>query len=98
MSQIDRKARQTLSKHGFTKKNGQYKHTLGHGIGLEIHEKPSIGTDSNEKIQNNMVFTIEPAVYLEGKFGIRIEDTVMVKNGEVEILSKSSKKMNIRNL
>ena len=58
----------------------QCSHSIGHGIGLEIHEYPKIIFLSEEKIVNNQVFTIEPGVYFKNQWGIRIEDTVLFKN------------------
>lgn len=73
---------------------GKYKkyftHGLGHGVGIEIHEMPNLSLNSKDKIQDNMVFTIEPGVYFEKKFGIRIEDTILFKN-KVEILTRTKK-------
>ena len=75
---------------------GKYKnnftHGLGHGVGVEIHEMPNLTLNSKDKIQNNMAFTIEPGIYFPGKFGIRIEDTVLFKN-KVEVLTKTNKKL-----
>mgnify|MGYP001586179161 FL=1 len=62
-------------------------HSLGHGIGLEVHEEPSISNKNNAIIREGMVFTVEPGVYLPGKFGIRIEDMVLVTKKGFEVLS-----------
>ena len=57
-------------------------HSLGHGVGLEIHEKPFISYRNDNQLKENMVVTDEPGIYLPGKFGVRIEDTVLItKNG-----------------
>ena len=71
------------------KKNG-YKvmHPTGHGVGLEIHEPPYIGLNSKEVISENVVFTIEPGVYLPKKFGVRFEDTILMKKNRCEILTR----------
>lgn len=70
-----------------------YLHSTGHGVGLEIHEWPKIAVNSKDHIRKNHVFTIEPGVYLEGKFGIRIEDTVWMRDRkQPEVLTKFSKK------
>lgn len=68
-------------------------HMLGHGVGLDIHERPSVYVDDKTKIQNNIVFTIEPGIYFPDKYGIRIEDTVMFQKGKLVILTKSSKEL-----
>jgi len=81
---IDKKARQFIAQKGFAKYFG---HALGHGIGLEVHEEPHIWDKSNEKLENGMVFTLEPAIYLPGKFGIRIEDMALVNKRGSEVLS-----------
>ena len=70
-----------------------YPHSTGHGIGLEIHEYPKISQTSTDAIEKNQVFTIEPGVYLPGKFGIRIEDTVWMKeSSQAKILTLFPKK------
>ncbi len=69
-----------------------YSHSTGHGVGLEVHEYPKIAPRSEDKILPGQVITVEPGVYFEGKWGMRIEDTVLVKKDGVEILTKFSKK------
>ena len=57
-------------------------HSTGHGVGLDIHELPRINQSSTEILKEGMVFSIEPGIYFEGEFGVRIEDVVVVtKNG-----------------
>ena len=70
------------------KKYGDFfTHGLGHGVGLEIHENPSVNESSTFTLEDNMVITIEPGIYLQGKFGIRIEDTILVtKEGYVNFV------------
>ena len=65
-------------------------HGLGHGVGIEIHELPNLSLGSKDKITENMVFTVEPGIYIQKKFGIRIEDTLLMKK-KAEILTKVSK-------
>lgn len=73
---------------------GKYKnyftHGLGHGVGVEIHEMPNLTLNSKDRIKNNMVFTIEPGIYLLKRFGIRIEDTILFKNKPI-VLTRTSK-------
>lgn len=68
-------------------------HGLGHGVGLEIHEQPRVSYASDAVLEENMVVTIEPGVYIPGWGGIRIEDTVIVKNGGCEVITLSDKKL-----
>ena len=68
----------------------RFTHGLGHGVGIEIHEMPSFQPDSKHVLENNMVFTIEPGVYYESIYGIRIEDTVLLK-GKAVCLTKAPK-------
>ena len=66
-------------------------HGLGHGVGLEIHEMPNINSKSESFLKENMVVTDEPGIYLPGRYGIRIEDTVLITKTECIPLTKSSK-------
>lgn len=68
--------------------NGSIIHSLGHGIGLEVHEKPSISHSSKEIISNNHLFTIEPGIYIDNAFGIRLEDTYLYSNNRLINLTK----------
>ena len=71
-----------------------YAHSTGHGVGLQIHEYPKISFTSTDVLLPNQVITIEPGVYLENKWGMRIEDTALIKEkGEIEVLTKFSKKL-----
>ena len=85
----DKIARDLLAERGY----GEYfTHSLGHGVGLNIHENPYLSPKSDEILCENAVFTIEPGVYIEGKFGIRIEDTCVLKDGSVKRLFNDDKK------
>lgn len=66
-------------------------HSLGHGIGLAVHELPRLGPNSSDILQENMVFSIEPGIYITGWGGIRIEDTVVLENGKIKLLTKADK-------
>ena len=59
-------------------------HSLGHGTGLEIHELPNLSPGSKDVLKDNMVFSIEPGVYIKGLGGIRIEDLVYLEQGKVQ--------------
>ena len=76
---IDKTARDIIEKAGY----GEYfRHSTGHGVGLNIHEEPFVSPKSNTILSENMVITVEPGIYLPDKFGVRIEDMVRVtKNG-----------------
>ncbi len=78
-SQLDTIAREHIEKNGYGK---YFTHRLGHGIGLEVHEHPYIVGINQVPLKNGNTHTIEPGIYIEGKFGVRIEDDVVVtKNG-----------------
>ncbi len=83
-SDVDRAARQYLTSKGVGKFFG---HALGHGIGLETHEKPSLSHSSKGVLKEDMVFTVEPGIYMPGFGGLRVEDTVRVRKGGCEVLS-----------
>jgi Xaa-Pro aminopeptidase len=85
--QADSIARDIISRAGFGEAFG---HSLGHGIGLEIHEAPNLSPNSKNILTDNMVFTIEPGIYLPGWGGVRIEDSVMLE-GKIRCLSKVKK-------
>jgi Xaa-Pro aminopeptidase len=73
LKSVDRVSRQYISKHGFGRNFG---HSLGHGVGLEIHEAPMLSVKSSDILQEGMVFTVEPGIYVDGVCGVRIEDMV----------------------
>ena len=88
----DKIAREELKVFGY----GEYfNHSLGHGVGLEIHESPRLSPSSETELKDGAVFTIEPGVYLDGKFGVRIEDTCVMQGGKAVRLFTDSKKLKI---
>ena len=86
--EVDSAARKSLRKAGFGK---YFTHSTGHGVGLEIHESPRVADGQKEILQPGMVITIEPGVYFPGKWGIRIEDMVVVNAGGCEVMTPTSK-------
>jgi len=90
--EIDSSARDFIKKAGY----GQYfGHATGHGVGLQVHELPRITWNKNEVIRENMIFTIEPGIYVPGLGGVRIEDMVAVKHGGPAVLTNIPKKLSI---
>lgn len=87
---LDALAREYIKEQGF----GQYfGHGLGHGVGLDIHEKPVVSPRSDAVVEEGMVFTIEPGIYIPGLGGVRIEDTVAVTSDGCRLLTKVSKQL-----
>ncbi len=89
--EADAIARNYLDKQGY---GSLFTHSLGHGIGLNIHEFPSISPKGETALKNGMVFSDEPGVYLAGEYGIRIEDTVCLEQGKVKsFMSKTDRNL-----
>ncbi|MDB4749536.1 Xaa-Pro peptidase family protein [Rubripirellula sp.] len=88
VKEIDAAARDALKRHGSLE---AFSHGLGHGTGLQIHESPSMSPISEEILAEGMIITVEPGVYYDGEFGIRIEDDVLVTNSGHEVLSSLPK-------
>ena len=83
-AEVDSAARNYIARKGYGK---CFAHSLGHGVGLEIHELPRLSPKEKGVFQPGMVVTVEPAVYLNNKFGIRLEDMVLVTKKGCEVLS-----------
>ncbi|MBR3324646.1 MAG: aminopeptidase P family protein [Clostridia bacterium] len=94
-SNADTKEISEYVKNEFSFNNFEFIHALGHGVGLDIHEKPFFSTRFNNKLRLNMVVTDEPGIYIPNEFGIRIEDTVLINNMEPRVLTKSNKNITI---
>ncbi|MDR1418359.1 MAG: aminopeptidase P family protein [Endomicrobium sp.] len=84
ISWADKTAREVIKKAGF---GDNFIHTTGHGVGVEIHEMPSLASNTEGVFLSHMVVTVEPGIYIESKFGVRIEDTILIKDTGCEILT-----------
>jgi len=90
--EIDGIARGCIEKRGYGK---YFSHGTGHGIGLDVHEAPRLSIASNGALQDGMVVTVEPGIYIPGQWGIRLEDSVLVKKGGYEVLTRIPKDLTI---
>jgi len=86
--QVDAAARDVVAAAGFA---DQFTHGLGHGVGLEIHEAPLLGYGSDARLADRTPVTVEPGIYLPGRGGVRIEDTLVVRDGGPELLTTTPK-------
>ena len=86
MGDIDNIARQYIEEQGY---GAYFNHSLGHGVGIDVHELPVLKPKGDILLEDNMIFTIEPGIYLPDKFGVRLEQTVLINNGKPEIISSA---------
>lgn len=82
-SEVDKIGRDIITKAGY---GDFFIHSTGHGVGVDIHELPVIGASSKDVLEEGMVFTIEPGIYLPNEFGVRIEDMLLVTKNGVKVL------------
>ena len=82
----DKTARSVVKEAGYEDK---FIHTTGHGIGIEIHEMPSLASNSEGVFLTHMAVTVEPGIYIEQNFGVRIEDTILIKENDCEVLTSA---------
>ena len=86
--EVDRAAREVIEKAGY----GEYfNHRLGHGIGMDVHEFPSIMEGNDMVIEEGMCFSVEPGIYIPGKVGVRIEDCGVVTKDGFDLFTSTSK-------
>lgn len=87
--ELDKIARDYIVKKGFD----PIPHSLGHGVGKKVHEKPKISPISSENLPQGAIFTIEPGIYIKNFGGVRIEDVYYINKGKIFQLTKSPKKL-----
>ena len=87
---VDATCRRYIEKQG----SGQYFiHSTGHGVGLEVHEPPAVSAANKTRLRGGMTITVEPGIYIAGKFGVRIEDSLLVRQGGHDVLHKFTKEL-----
>jgi Xaa-Pro aminopeptidase/Xaa-Pro dipeptidase len=86
--EVDAACRDLISDRGY---GNQFIHSTGHGIGLDVHEPPWLRTKNDERLQRNMSVTIEPGIYIPNKFGVRIEDSIIILDGMPRVLNRFTK-------
>ncbi|WP_188192791.1 M24 family metallopeptidase [Nonomuraea sp. SYSU D8015] len=87
---VDAAARSVIEDAGH---GGHFRHGLGHGVGLEIHEEPFLGPSRTGRLEDRVPITVEPGVYLPGRGGVRIEDTLVTREGGPELFTKTTKEL-----
>ncbi len=89
---VDQKARQVIALGGYGER---FIHRTGHGIGLEVHEEPYIVAGNRRSLQEGMTFSVEPGIYLPGKFGVRIENIVQIADGKARRLDEYTRELQV---
>jgi len=90
--EVDAAARNVITEAGYGK---FFVHRTGHGLGIDIHEPPYITATSEVELDEGMVFSIEPGIYLQGRFGVRLEEIVILRTDGPEILSELTRELNV---
>ena len=94
IQEVDRAARDHIRQCGY---GDYFGHSTGHGVGLAVHEDPTVNSENKDLLQEGMVFTIEPGIYVPGWGGVRIEDMVYVTSQGAEILTYLPKELRVIN-
>jgi Xaa-Pro aminopeptidase len=89
-AEVDGAARQVLRRRKLAR---YFTHSTGHGLGLEIHEAPRLAAAQKQALEPGMVITIEPGAYVPGRWGVRIEDVVVVTSSGCEVLTPTDKEL-----
>ncbi|GAA5346207.1 Xaa-Pro aminopeptidase [Planifilum fimeticola] len=92
ISEVDQAARKVITAAGY---GDRFPHRVGHGLGLEVHEFPSMSASNDQTLREGMVFTVEPGIYIPGKGGVRIEDDVAITREGCDILTKFPKELRV---
>ena len=87
---VDASARDLIEAEGY---GGQFQHGLGHGVGLEVHEAPILGYGRTGRLEDRVPVTVEPGIYLPGRGGVRVEDTLVVRSAGPETLITTTKEL-----
>ncbi|MEO3812487.1 Xaa-Pro peptidase family protein [Sphaerisporangium sp. B11E5] len=90
LADVDAAARDVIASAGH---GGHFEHGLGHGVGLEIHEDPFMRPSGAGRLEDRVPITVEPGVYLPGRGGVRIEDTLVTRTGGPELLTRTTKEL-----
>ena len=93
--EVDAIARDIIADGGY---GDDFGHSLGHGVGLAVHEFPRVGPGAADRLEEGMAFTIEPGIYLSGWGGVRIEDVVVLENGRARVMSNARKPFDLGDL
>lgn len=91
-AEFDAAGRNVIGKSGY---GDNFGHGLGHGVGLEVHEAPRISAQSTDQLEEGMVITVEPGIYIPGEGGVRIEDLVLVTSTGCEVLTDADKRFTV---